>query len=192
MAQYSGIAPDPLNASSSITYFVPRLKDRLCPHGFRLHARITDEIMMGLYICADVHPLSFYQSYLFWLPVIMYDTMLCLLALWHSISNWRSEHPVRRMDGVNITDTLVKGNLRYFLCITLTCVVNVVIGECFGLPWTEVFQAFPAPMEAVIGCRLILSLRSSLVQDEDEVDRRLQDDASWVVLDSLSRPTLLV
>lgn len=43
-------------------------------------------------------------------------------------------------------------------------------------------------MEAVIGCRLILSLRSSLVQDEEEEERRLRDDVSWVALDPLSSP----
>ena len=75
--------------------------------------KAVDEIM-GLYICADVRHPSFYELYVSWLPVIVYDTMLCLLALWHGIRNWL-EYRIRRMDGVNIADAVIKGNVRYFL-----------------------------------------------------------------------------
>ncbi|KAH0828765.1 hypothetical protein J3R83DRAFT_3201, partial [Lanmaoa asiatica] len=144
--------------------------------GFIDDSRITNEIVAGLYICTVDGP-SFFRLYIFWLPVLVYDTGLCLLALWYGISIWMSGYRARRMDGVYIADVLVKGNAGYFFCIILMCLVNIVIGQYLGLPWTKVSEEFPAPMEVVIGCRLILTLRSALVQDTIEEG----DDAPWMV-----------
>ncbi|KAF8125424.1 hypothetical protein EV363DRAFT_630127 [Boletus edulis] len=138
---------------------------------------ITNEILPGLYICADTQAPSFYEPYVIWLPVIVYDGILCLLALWHGIRTWMSDR-TKRLDGVYIADVLIKDNVGYFLCILLTCIVSVVIAQCLGLRWKEVSEEFPAPMEVVIGCRLILNLRSAFVRDTEQ---NHSDDAPWVV-----------
>jgi len=56
----------------------------------------------------------------------------------------------------------------------------------------EVSQEFPAPIEVVIGCRLTLDLRSSLVPDTEREDRYIRDDTPWIALNPLSSQTQLV
>ncbi|KAF8121058.1 hypothetical protein EV363DRAFT_1366785 [Boletus edulis] len=128
----------------------------------------TNEILSGLYICADTQAPSFYRPYVIWLPVVVYDSILCLLALWHGIRTWMSGYRTKQLDGVYIADVLIKDNVGYFLCILLAYIVSVVIAQCLGLRWTEISEEFPAPMEIVIGCRLILNLRSAFVQDTEQ------------------------
>lgn len=93
--------------------------------------------------------------------------------------------------------------------ILLVCIVSIVVtqslGVCIVFPcfphdthlkipcqllWTEISEEFPAPAEVVIGCRLILNLRSSLVRDKDE-EGHIQVDTPLVVFDPLSSSTLL-
>lgn len=74
---------------------------------------VTNEILEGLYIC-NVQGPYFYELYIFWLPLLVWDSMLCLLALWHGIRNCISGYRARRMDGVHIADVVVKGNAGYF------------------------------------------------------------------------------
>jgi len=75
----------------------------------------TNEIAKGLYICANTQSPPFYRSYDIWLPVVVYDGILCLLAVWHGVRSWMTGYRTGRSDGVNIADILVKGNAGYFL-----------------------------------------------------------------------------
>ncbi|KAG8221435.1 hypothetical protein J3R82DRAFT_1626 [Butyriboletus roseoflavus] len=76
---------------------------------------------VGLYICADLRSPSFYQTYIFWVPVIGYDSILFMFALWHCIRTWVSTY--RRAEtrwkgsvrALTITDVLIAGNVGYFL-----------------------------------------------------------------------------
>lgn len=75
---------------------------------------VTNEIMAGFYICVDLGGPSLYHSYGIWLPIIVYDGILFLLALWKSVSSWISGDRARQINGARITDALVKGNASYF------------------------------------------------------------------------------
>ena len=75
----------------------------------------TNEFQIGLYICADIDGPSFYQPYVIWLPVVVYDGILGLLAIWCGVSIWMAGYRAKRMDGVHIADVLVKGNVGYFV-----------------------------------------------------------------------------
>ncbi|KAN0082462.1 hypothetical protein V8E55_008257 [Tylopilus felleus] len=155
-------------------------------------SQITNETLPGLHICANTQGPSFFQPYILWLPVVVYDGILCLLAAWRGIRSWMEGYRFRRLNGVYIADVLVKDNVGYFLCILLTCIVSAVTAQTFGARrlWMEVSEEFPAPMEVVIGCRLILNLRSCLIQDteKDSEDHDFQDDVRWSVLRPLSSP----
>jgi len=154
-------------------------------------SQITNEIMNGLYICADLEAPSFYRQYVIWLPVVAYDGILFLLAARRGVSIWMSGYRAKRVDGVYIADVLVKDNVGYFVCILLICIISVVIAQCLGIVWTMVSEEFPAPMEVVIGCRLILNLRSSLVQGRETEYRPFRADAPWIALNPLSDSTFL-
>ncbi|KAN0082450.1 hypothetical protein V8E55_008245 [Tylopilus felleus] len=151
-------------------------------------SQITNEILPGLHICANIDGPSFYQPYVLWLPVVVYDGILCLLAAWRGIRSWMQGYRAKRVDGVYIADVLVKDNVGYFLCILLICIVSAVTAQIFGRLWMEVSEEFPAPMEVVVGCRLILNLRSCLIQDIEKEDHYFRDDAPWSVLHPLSSP----
>lgn len=74
----------------------------------------TNEITTGLYMCASEDGPTFYYSYGFWLPVTVYDGILCLFALWYGVSTWMSGYCANGMNRVHIVDALVKGNMGYF------------------------------------------------------------------------------
>lgn len=81
---------------------------------------VTNEIETGLYICADTQAPSFYHQYIIWLPVIVFDGVLCVLALWYGISHWMSGYRAMRIDGVYIADALIKGHATYFFWYALS------------------------------------------------------------------------
>ncbi|KAH0828772.1 hypothetical protein J3R83DRAFT_3210 [Lanmaoa asiatica] len=100
---------------SRSTFAFPLNNSRSCIRGLPVsEILVPNEIMTGLYICSVDLP-SFFRLYIFWLPVLVYDTGLCLLALWYGISVWMSGYRARRMDGAYIADVLLKGSAGYFL-----------------------------------------------------------------------------
>lgn len=76
---------------------------------------VTNEILMGLYICADMDAPSFYRPYVIWLPIVVCDGILCLLAVWYGVSVWMAGYRAKRSDGVRIADVLVRGGVGYFV-----------------------------------------------------------------------------
>ena len=70
---------------------------------------------MGLYICADTQALSLYPPYVVRLPVVVYDGILCLLAVWRGVRIWMSGYRANRLDGVHIAEILVQDNAGYFV-----------------------------------------------------------------------------
>ena len=112
---------------------------------------VTNETLPGLHICANTQGPSFFQPYILWLPVVVYDGILCLLAAWRGIRSWMEGYRFRRLNGVYIADVLVKDNVGYFLwyacsfllllksamtsssdSILLTCIVSAVTAQTFG------------------------------------------------------------
>lgn len=91
---------------------------------------VTNEVLPGLYVCADVRAPSFYRLYLLWLPLIVYDGALCLLALWHA---WISGYRVGRTDGACIQDGLVAGNASYFFWYAFVPTLGRVIPDVVAL-----------------------------------------------------------
>jgi len=141
------------------------------------YAKITNNLLGALYICGDVKAPSFYRAYVIWLPVLVYDGLLCLLALWSGIDHWRSGHCAERLHLRCIADTLVVGNVAYFFSIILGTVIASVLGQYFGVTWAIVSQGFPAPVETMAGCRLILSLRVTFLHDKRKEHSELVSDA---------------
>jgi len=141
-----------------------------------MYWQITNEILTGSYMCADENAPSFYRLYVLWLPAIVGDSILCLLALWHGIRTWMSGYRISGKNTMFLADALIKGNVGYFLCVILASLVNIIIGQFLGITWTKVSEAFPSPIQVVIGCRLILNLRSTLARNTegDHLSRDLE------------------
>lgn len=75
----------------------------------------SNEILNGIYVFGVVKAPAFYELYIFWLPLLVWDSILCSLVLWHGIRDYISGYRARRWDGVHITDVLIKGNAGYFV-----------------------------------------------------------------------------
>ena len=111
-----------VSADAQSTSYVSLTNSRIA--GLNTHTYIqtpvTNEILKGLYICADVRIPSFGQTYVLWVPVIVYDTILCLLVVWPCVRTWISAYRragARWTDSVRtitITDELVAGNAGNF------------------------------------------------------------------------------
>ncbi|KIJ62348.1 hypothetical protein HYDPIDRAFT_114878 [Hydnomerulius pinastri MD-312] len=125
------------------------------------------EPVAGLYICTDIWGSTIFKFYSFWIPVVIFESILCLLALCVSIRHLLSGYRARGINGVDLSGALVKGNVFYFFCILVACVVNTAMWQNLGFQWIEVPEGFPVTMAVVVGCRLILSLRSALLQDSE-------------------------
>jgi hypothetical protein len=191
------------------------------PHWLR-NTLVTNEVLPGLYICADLRAPSFYRLYLLWLPWIVYDGALCLLALWCAVGCWRSGRGLGRTDGACIQDSLVAGNASYFFLYAFVPRLDrrVIPTSLFQQPctgvrrqrrhgtisrgtsssplrvttalltrdratqiaWSAVAEGYPAAMEVMVGCRLILHLRTLLVRNADRKRCEIiESDAPWVV-----------
>lgn len=99
---------------ASVRYLYANLLPTVYDSVFMRKQPPTRLFTMGLYVCANEDGPPFYRSYGFWLPVTVYDGILCLLALWYGVGIWMSGRRLNRMNGVYISDSLVKGNAGYF------------------------------------------------------------------------------
>ncbi|KAH0831105.1 hypothetical protein J3R83DRAFT_13671 [Lanmaoa asiatica] len=72
------------------------------------------------HVSRRTRPIILPVVHLLGLPVLVYDAVLCLLALWYGIKSWMSGYRTKRMDGVHIADALVKGNAGYFFWYELS------------------------------------------------------------------------
>ncbi|KAH7919935.1 hypothetical protein BV22DRAFT_1050715 [Leucogyrophana mollusca] len=121
-----------------------------------------NEPVPGIGICSATNiPASFYR---FWLPIIAFEGMLCLLALRIGIGDLVSGFGVQGISGVNVVKVLVKDSVFYFLCLVLACVVNAAMWQTLGEAWLEVPEGFSIAAKVVIGCRLILNLPKTFAQ----------------------------
>ncbi|KIJ62341.1 hypothetical protein HYDPIDRAFT_169234 [Hydnomerulius pinastri MD-312] len=102
--------------------------------------------------------------YHFWLPIIGYEGILFSLALWFGFKRYTSRNRFRGSPRVSIVDALVQGNVISFFCVLVPCIVSAVMWQTLSVDWMDVPEYFPATMEVVMGCRLILSLRSEMIR----------------------------
>ncbi|KAL4070058.1 hypothetical protein V8B97DRAFT_585220 [Scleroderma yunnanense] len=146
----------------------------------------SNEPLPGVKFCTNENmPNSFY---IFWLPVLCYEWLLCSLAIWAGIQRSRDELRLMAISNkVRLLDVLIKGNVMYFLVISFVCVVNAVMWATLPVcilawflhqtdvgksqeEWIEVPEGFPHATAVISGCRLILHIRNAAsppFSDED-------------------------
>jgi len=127
------------------------------------YSKITNEVGPGLYACANVGRSPF-QRYYFWLPATLFDGTLCALTLFQTIrcrmsgrySNWKS---------IFLTDRLAIGTVSYFFCVLFAFGLTSYIGRHIRMTYLEVVNTYPASMQALLACRLIIDLRTFIAED---------------------------
>ncbi|KAG0704508.1 hypothetical protein DFH29DRAFT_997598 [Suillus ampliporus] len=124
----------------------------------------TNEPLPGIRICAVVHvpPTVAYV----WLPDIIFAAFLFLLAARVGLKRGRFDFNIFRMERKDLIDALVYGNVHYFFCIFVANAVNAGIWIALGFSWYEVPEGFAAVAEVILGCRMVLDLKSAASDSE--------------------------
>ncbi|KAI6043783.1 hypothetical protein EDC04DRAFT_2890468 [Pisolithus marmoratus] len=118
------------------------------------------EPIPGVKICTNEDTSN--SFYVFWLPILCFEFLLCSLAVWAGIQRSREEiNFVPLSNGVFLLDVLIKGNVGYFLAIFLVGLVNAVMWGTLSPEWVEVPEGFPHGVAVIAGCRLILHIRNA-------------------------------
>lgn len=124
----------------------------------------TNEPLPGIRICAvkKAPPALAYV----WLPDIVFGTFLFVLAARVGFKRGRFGFNVFRMERKDLVDALVYGNVHYYFCILVANAVNTGIWQGLGFGWFEVPEGFAAVIEIILGCRMVLDLKSAVSDSE--------------------------
>lgn len=118
----------------------------------------SNEPIPGVKICTNEDTSN--SFYVFWLPILCFEFLLCSLAVRAGIQRSRDEISYMALSNrVFLFDVLIKGNVGYFLVIFLVGVVNAVMWGALSPEWVEIPEGFPHGVAVIAGCRLILHIR---------------------------------
>ncbi|KAI6166702.1 hypothetical protein EDD17DRAFT_1545313 [Pisolithus thermaeus] len=74
----------------------------------------TNEPIPGLEFCTNTGVTN--SFYVFWLPVLCFECILCSLAIWAGVRRSRNNtNPLSVSNKIRLLDVLIKGNVGYFL-----------------------------------------------------------------------------
>ncbi|KIM45832.1 hypothetical protein M413DRAFT_440878 [Hebeloma cylindrosporum] len=118
-------------------------------------------------VAIDVHPVVLQTSkmcnptylppyaFLFWVPVIVFETFLFSLALriayrnYQEIGNWR---------GAALLHIVLRDNFNFFVCAFVAYIVTATTWLTANPRYFTVPGSFSCALTAIMGCRLILNL----------------------------------
>ncbi|KAH9478078.1 hypothetical protein JR316_0010315 [Psilocybe cubensis] len=112
--------------------------------------------------------------YAFWIPVIVFETLLCLLALSAGINSFIQDGYTFRHSG-RLLQILLRDSMTYFVVITGTafaCLLGAIIN---GGVYLESPVGFSVAMICTLGNRLILNIRDATRQRD--ITLRFEDDS---------------
>jgi len=121
-------------------------------------SRITaiSELVPGQNFCIPLGiPPHFY---VFWIPIIAFETVLGALALIRGVQTVNSDQGLLHF-GRDLVNILIRDSVLYFLVIFATYLTNIVVWSTQSEYLTEIPIAFAAAMSCVMGSRIILNLR---------------------------------
>ncbi|KIJ62694.1 hypothetical protein HYDPIDRAFT_30286 [Hydnomerulius pinastri MD-312] len=128
-------------------------------------AKGVNEPAAGIFICDDLNTPKIFYS--FWLAPLVFESILCLLAIRIGIQRSKDHFRPTSIRGTRLVNVVVMGNVVYFVGILLACIVNAAMWQSLSSQWLEVPEGFPQAIEVIAGCRLILHIRSAATQNPD-------------------------
>ncbi|KAF9648323.1 hypothetical protein BDM02DRAFT_3261085 [Thelephora ganbajun] len=105
--------------------------------------------------------------YVFWIPILAFETLLCGLAVYRGFQNMRFKSSFY-YSGKEIVDVLLRDSVVYFIVLFTTYAVNMVLFLVEPGTLIEVPIVFAAAMSCIMSNRLLLSIRQT-VHDRDDV-----------------------
>jgi len=101
-----------------------------------------------------------HHFYAFWIPILVYETILCVLAMLRGIQNYRETSSVY-LSGKRIFAILVRDSILYFLVMFATYFVNFILFLKEPIALIEVPIGFSVALSCVMGNRLLLNIRET-------------------------------
>ncbi|KIJ60035.1 hypothetical protein HYDPIDRAFT_32614 [Hydnomerulius pinastri MD-312] len=126
-------------------------------------ANTVNEPASGIFICDDLNTPKIFYS--FWLAPLVFESILCLLAIWIGIQRSKEHFRPASIRGTRLVNVVIMGNVGYFVGILLACIVNAAMWQNLSSQWMEVPEGFFQAIEIIAGCRLILHTRSAATRD---------------------------
>ncbi|KAH7919933.1 hypothetical protein BV22DRAFT_1040436 [Leucogyrophana mollusca] len=126
---------------------------------------VMDEVFPGVGLCtANFVPSSLVD---FWYPAMLFEGMLCALALWAGITHIRElqslggEGTIQAFRPGRVIEVFVRDSVFYFFCASVISSVGVAMWQTLGETWFEIPEGFTFVSEVIMGCRLVLRMRES-------------------------------
>lgn len=122
---------------------------------------ITSEPLPGIYQCTQVKFPSW--SWVFWLPMLFFDTLLFILAIGIVVRSWRQLRRERLgtanfQFGSSLITILLRDNFGYFFFAFGAYLFTTIIWLTAETRYFSIPAAFSFSITTVLGCRLILNL----------------------------------
>ena len=138
---------------------------------------LTNEPLPGLKGCIlTANPPMYYLE--FWGPIIIYETLLCILVLKAGWTHARAEYQGARLPVGRIVKTLIRDNVFYFFCFLFVCLVNVVMWAELPASWSDMPEGFVPATDIVLGCRLIINTWQSVRGGPQQMGNGIAGDDS--------------
>ncbi|KIJ58958.1 hypothetical protein HYDPIDRAFT_33664 [Hydnomerulius pinastri MD-312] len=122
-------------------------------------ADYVNEPAPGIFVCTDLDSPKIYYS--FWLAPLIFESILCLLAIRIGILRSKDHFRPALISGARLVDVIIMGNVMYFVGVLLTCTVNAAMWQNLSSQWLEVPDDFPLAIQVIAGCRLILHVKGA-------------------------------
>jgi len=120
------------------------------------HVTAISELIPGQRFCI---PLGISPNfYIFWIPILAFESLLGGLALIRGIRNTRSDRGIFYF-GRDLVNILIRDSVLYFLVIVVTYLTNLVVWATQSEYVTEIPIGFTVAMSCVMGNRIILNVR---------------------------------
>ncbi|KIJ59361.1 hypothetical protein HYDPIDRAFT_118570 [Hydnomerulius pinastri MD-312] len=119
----------------------------------------VNEPAPGLFICTNLNTPKIFYS--FWLAPLVFELILCLLAIRIGIQRSKDHLGPALISGTRLVNVIVMGNVMYFVGVLLSCIVGAAMLKNLSSQWLEVPGGFALAVEVIAGCRLILHIRGA-------------------------------
>ncbi|KAJ7895502.1 hypothetical protein B0H14DRAFT_2333890, partial [Mycena olivaceomarginata] len=94
----------------------------------------------------------------FWLPIILFESLLCGLALYRGFQTFRAAGTLFQ-SGRHLVAILIRDSVLYFLVMFATYLTNMLVWASASTNFLEIPIAFSVALSCCLGNRIILNVR---------------------------------
>lgn len=148
--------------------------------------KASSHILPGVPVCVPIGVPS--HLYAFWIPMIVFESLLCGMALFRGFQGVFGGRALFR-SGRHLVDILVKDSIIYFLVVFAAYSTNLIVMLFGNDDIKEIPLGFSVAMSCVMGNRLILNVRclhkelTDVTTSDDAIEPTRDEDIFHVSFD---------